>query len=358
MNMIHIVIPVYNVEKYLEGAVRSVLDQPYKGIDIVLVDDGSPDNSPAICDRLAKECDRVAVIHQENKGLPGARNTGMEYFLEKYSDGYIGFLDSDDMWVPNTVDEEFVEKYIEPGWDIIEFQYYEANEQMTWIRPFPSKKRGLIDDPRTISMWDASVIVWNKLYKIPLIKDNKIAYFEELRFGEDTAFNSIVRYYAESLMISDKSLVYYRANPKSISNVFGKTRIEPWLYVINGLLRGIKEYEIADEKYVSMVYDYCSWLFLELSELYYLSFGVGNKPYEILENHELGEYFKNGEHSSLSLKEKERIRLMLGNRRRFKLKFYLKGIPFGIKNKLKCCKPIVKLCEKHIYTQKIGEAER
>ncbi len=80
--MIHVIIPVYNAIKYLRAAVDSVLDQPYKGINIILVDDGSTDGSGALCDMLAAESNRVSVIHQENTGVSAARNAGIEAVLE------------------------------------------------------------------------------------------------------------------------------------------------------------------------------------------------------------------------------------------------------------------------------------
>ena len=79
-NNIYVVIPVYNCEKYLETAVRSVLSQPYRGIHIILVDDGSTDSSPQICDRLSL-IENIHVIHQSNRGVAAARNTGIDYVL-------------------------------------------------------------------------------------------------------------------------------------------------------------------------------------------------------------------------------------------------------------------------------------
>lgn len=94
--MISIIIPVYNVEKYLERCVESVFAQTYSAYELILVDDGSTDGSGKICDRLAKRDDRVRVIHKENGGLSSARNTGL-----KMSRGeYITFIDSDDVVHP------------------------------------------------------------------------------------------------------------------------------------------------------------------------------------------------------------------------------------------------------------------
>ena len=92
MRLISIIIPVYNVEKYLDRCIKSVLNQTYKNMEIILVDDGSPDNCPKICDDWAKKDDRIKVIHKENGGLGYARNSG----LEMATGDYVLFIDSDD----------------------------------------------------------------------------------------------------------------------------------------------------------------------------------------------------------------------------------------------------------------------
>lgn len=95
---LHVIIPVYNVEKYLRQCVESVLSQPLQDLDIVLVDDGSPDNSGVICDELAARDSRISVIHQTNAGVSAARNAGIESVLETAGDAdYIAFLDADDI---------------------------------------------------------------------------------------------------------------------------------------------------------------------------------------------------------------------------------------------------------------------
>ena len=92
MEKISVVIPIYNVEKYLRGCIDSIINQTYKNLEIILVDDESPDNCPAICDEYEKKDKRIKVIHQKNKGLSGARNSGIELATGKY----IVFHDSDD----------------------------------------------------------------------------------------------------------------------------------------------------------------------------------------------------------------------------------------------------------------------
>ena len=91
-DLISVIVPVYNVEKYLVQCINSILNQTIKNLEIILVDDGSLDNSGKICDEFSKKDDRIVAIHKENNGLSSARNAG----LEIANGNYIGFVDSDD----------------------------------------------------------------------------------------------------------------------------------------------------------------------------------------------------------------------------------------------------------------------
>ena len=108
MEKISIIVPVYNVEKYLKECVESILKQTYSNIEILLVDDGSKDSSPAICDEYAKKYSKVKVIHKENGGLSSARNTGLDNVSKDTT--YVMFIDSDDLLTPNAC--ELMEKEI------------------------------------------------------------------------------------------------------------------------------------------------------------------------------------------------------------------------------------------------------
>ena len=90
--LISIIVPVYNVDKYLSKCIDSIISQTYNDIELILVDDGSPDNSPKICDEYARKDNRIIVIHKENGGVSSARNAGLDIAKGKY----IGFVDPDD----------------------------------------------------------------------------------------------------------------------------------------------------------------------------------------------------------------------------------------------------------------------
>jgi len=92
VELISVIVPIYKVEEYLDRCVRSIAEQTYTNLEIILVDDGSPDGCPAMCDRWAEKDSRIKVIHKENGGLSDARNAGLRIAMGEY----ISFIDSDD----------------------------------------------------------------------------------------------------------------------------------------------------------------------------------------------------------------------------------------------------------------------
>lgn len=123
---ISIIVPVYNVEKYLAICIRSLLAQSYKNIEIILVDDGSTDTSGAICDKFAAQSSKIQVIHKKNGGLSSARNAG----LAMAGGRYIGFVDSDDYVLPTMYEKlmDAVQKYQA---QIVSCKYFSFKEEST-----------------------------------------------------------------------------------------------------------------------------------------------------------------------------------------------------------------------------------
>lgn len=133
--VISFIVPIYKVEQYLEQCISSILNQTYRNIEVILVDDGSPDGCPAICDAYAKQDNRVKVIHKPNGGLSDARNAG----LCKSTGDYVVFVDSDDFWANDTDLEQLVfEAEKTPECDFIGFNcsyYYDADDTIIpWVK--------------------------------------------------------------------------------------------------------------------------------------------------------------------------------------------------------------------------------
>lgn len=125
-----VIIPVYNAKNYLKKAVISVLNQRYKKIKIILVNDGSTDGSSDLCDELACRYAAVTALHQENGGVSAARNYGIEYVLTSGGNSYITFLDADDAWMDDFFDVN-IEQLIDRKYDLIGFQSCMCNQQFT-----------------------------------------------------------------------------------------------------------------------------------------------------------------------------------------------------------------------------------
>lgn len=178
---ISIIIPIYNVEKYLPACVESILQQTYKNLEVILVDDGSPDRCPAICDELAQKDDRIRVIHQKNKGLSGARNTG----IDNAQGDYLIFVDSDDT-VEQTLVEElytYAEKWncaiVACGRNYI----FEDGQIVCKIAHDESKVYGFeeaMQEMNSFRLFDMSA--WAKIYRKELFEDIR---FPEGKLSED-----------------------------------------------------------------------------------------------------------------------------------------------------------------------------
>lgn len=177
---VSVIIPVYNVENYLDRCVSSVCDQSFSDIEIILVDDGSKDNSGKLCDILAQKDYRIKVVHQENGGLSDARNTG----LANSSGQWISFIDSDD-WVEKSFLENLIKEAEKNQCEIVGCNYrrmsekkqYDCTDKKYNLRIFKNQEimSNLIDNR-------IQQVVWNKLYKKTLLDD---ILFEKGKYHED-----------------------------------------------------------------------------------------------------------------------------------------------------------------------------
>lgn len=189
MKKITIIVPVYNVEKYLRESLDSAINQTYKNIEILVIDDGSKDGSGAICDEYANKDDRIIVIHQENAGLSGARNTG----LRNATGDYIMFLDSDDTFEPNAC-KALLEYIEETGADYVIGNYTNMDEDGTiWEKPVFDKQKyekfklSITDYEKSFYIMNSGV--WNKIFRKSFLDEIDV-WFEERLPAEDAIFTT------------------------------------------------------------------------------------------------------------------------------------------------------------------------
>lgn len=194
-----IIVPVYNAQSTLKRAVDSVLGQDYDNVELILVDDGSKDDSAVICDEYAQSDKRVKVIHKKNEDVSAARNDG----LKVATGDYVLFLDSDDYYSANSF-SKIVEHIKNGGSDAVVFDYVKLGTKGTKIIKSKKKWGGKTD----IHLFDEliptyhSVVVWNKAYKRDIIKEK---FNEEYNNSEDLLFN----YY----IFKEEHSISYLASP-------------------------------------------------------------------------------------------------------------------------------------------------
>ena len=215
---VSIIIPVYKVEKYLKDCIESVINQTYRNIEIILVDDGSPDNCPKICDNYQNKDKRIKVIHKENGGLSMARNTGLDYA----TGDYVWYIDSDDKIILTAV-QELVDVINEYNADLICFNYKEIIEDTNdeFINKFFSNSCSkritkltydeAISD--NINRKNLRYEVGSKLYSIKIARKVK---FPKNKLAEDFAVFSDFLKCANNIVHYDNQLYLYTRRNNSI----------------------------------------------------------------------------------------------------------------------------------------------
>ena len=204
--LISVIVPVYKVEQYLGRCVESILAQTYQNTEILLVDDGSPDRCPQICEEYAKAYPKIRVFHQENKGLSGARNTGIDHAGGEY----LAFIDSDDVWSPCFL-ESLYKALTENDADISQCRW-EYMHGDSIIEPYDSGAERTCFTGREmlanlyIQTGAYFVVAWNKLYKKELFREIR---YPQGRIHEDEATTYKLFDLAEKCVFVDNALYGY-----------------------------------------------------------------------------------------------------------------------------------------------------
>lgn len=229
---VSVIIPVYKVEKYLERCVNSVLNQTYENIEIILVDDGSPDNCPALCDEIAAKNDRVSVVHKENGGLSSARLAGFEVA----NGTFVLFVDSDD-YIANNMIEKLVSAIEQNnadlaicGYNIVVGQqstqklldYQESliegkeNVRENYILPLIGRSNNKINIPGFICI---------RLFRRSLIQ-KEFFVSERIYYKEDHIFDLLYGDYTSKIAVVNEALYSYCFNENSLTNVYRENKWE------------------------------------------------------------------------------------------------------------------------------------
>lgn len=218
--LLTVIVPVYNVEKYITKCINSILIQTYSEFELLLIDDGSPDNSGYICDQYAISDKRVKVFHQKNSGVSSARNKG----LENAKGRYIQFIDSDD-YIENNMFELMLNKALQDDDDIVICDFY---NQWKFVKKATNE---LLD---INSSFTSDLIIsnitpsfWNKLIKRKLFVENKINFHEGLTLGEDYLLMIKLSLFSNRVSKLDIPLYHYvKTNSSSSTNSFSMKHVD------------------------------------------------------------------------------------------------------------------------------------
>ena len=210
--LVSVIIPVYKVEKYLHKCIESVLAQTYKKLEVILVDDGSPDACGEICNQYAKRDSRVKVIHKTNGGLSSARNAG----LSLASGEYICFVDSDD-YIQPILCQQIVGILEQYDADIVTFDCWRVTEDGTMLGGTETISNGLIEPKEAVTELMRGHInnfAWNKIYRRHIFEDIR---FPEGRVWEDAAIMYQLFLKARCIYCCNEKLYYYLRRSDSIT---------------------------------------------------------------------------------------------------------------------------------------------
>ena len=228
--LISIIVPIYKVEKYLDECVQSIIKQYNERIEVILVDDGSPDSCGKMCDEYAQEYDRIKVIHKENGGLSSARNAGLKIATGKY----IVFVDSDDMLDDNALNT--ITKSLDDKILLYSYEFSQIDNQSEFIKRYDARfEEGIINVLKFIQGYyernnGLAWAAWQSVYRRDIIEKNNIT-FPEGRNAEDVDFymQYVMAIKNENMMYSAESIVKYRTNregsimtemkPKTMKNI-------------------------------------------------------------------------------------------------------------------------------------------
>lgn len=233
---VSVIVPCYNVEKYLARCMKSLLNQTLKEIEIILVDDGSPDNCPMMCDDYARQDARVKVIHKENEGLGFARNSG----LDVATGDYVVFCDSDD-FVEKEMYKVLYDEAVHSGADVVFSNFYTETRKGTWkVNREVSERREWRGKEVEAFMLDMvasapyekqerkyQMSVWHSIYRRSIITESSLRFYSEREvLSEDFPFQMDFLLRSQKVVFLPHAFYHYCLNENSLTHSFNPDKFE------------------------------------------------------------------------------------------------------------------------------------
>lgn len=230
MPKVSIIVPIYNVEKYLDRCMQTLINQTLKDIEIIMVDDGSLDNCPKLCDEYAKKDNRIKVIHKKNGGLGYARNSGLDVATGEY----VAFVDSDD-FVDVNMYENLYNEVLVGNYDAVFCSFYTEVSNGKWVISNEISENqvfshlnikkfmlGMIASPPYVHKdREYNMSVWHAIYNLSFIKKNNIKFYSERNVAaEDTPFQIDFLLKAKKVKYIKRPYYYYCFNNSSLTHSF------------------------------------------------------------------------------------------------------------------------------------------
>lgn len=244
---VSIIVPIYNSGNYLRKCLNSLINQTYSNIEIILINDGSTDNSQIIAEEYKKKDKRIKLISILNSGVSSARNLG----LDLANGEYIIFVDSDD-WIESTLIEEIMKyKHKIDNNGILVYSYLLENIDLGISKPIDIpinlEKKDYIEKIKYLIKTERLNALWNKVYKREIIERNNIRFNNKLSLGEDLLFNYIYFMNIENIYFLDKILYHYSIRDNdSLTKKFNSNKIDELIEVLNEISKVDKNIEIQN----------------------------------------------------------------------------------------------------------------
>ena len=320
---VSIVLPIYNVERYLTKCINSIVSQTYKNLEIILVDDGSPDNCPRICDDWAEKDPRIKVIHKVNQGLGMARNTGIEHATGKY----IFFFDSDDY-----IDISLVEKCIsavkDSDGDLVWYSVSDVNENGEVLSSAVSNKVKSYDDNKSVTEVllpelmshdyrlgepaNFAFSAWSGMFSMDIIREHNLSFPSEREIiSEDTYFLLQYFRYVNKAITLDEILYFHYINTSSLTTTYRADRQDKNNYFLDVTTELLKKLEYKDEIKIRLCMLYHSFTLAALKMVYSSNLSKKEKrkiSKAILKSSQLRQSISN----DVLSREKKTVRLFFG----------------------------------------------